>query len=183
MATLVEDGGGTTAASFDISALGFVLQQLKLEFHTNSTSIGGSSFDASKGVVVFHGLGRGTGWLLPRIAATLWPLSLLAVARFFFHRFDPARVRALPNERTHGCWLGRLNRLAKRWCDSGIASSPGDRTAAVRLRRCAVDISGVACREKRAATTALIFAMPGLRERFGGSARNALQIPASRQRT
>ncbi len=101
VATMV-DGGSTAAASFDISGLGFLLQQMKLEFHTDAISIGGASFDASKGVVAFHGLGLGTGWLLPRIAATLWPLSLLAVARLFFHRFDSSRVRVLPNERTHG---------------------------------------------------------------------------------
>ena len=201
VATMV-DGGSTAAASFDISGLGFLLQQMKLEFHTDSISIGSSSFDASKGVVVFQGLGHGTGWLLPRIAATLWPLSLLAVARVFFHRFDPARVRVLPNERTHRSWLGRLNALSKPLVRLGgafstrpavadavttiaafplvavaiagfaIASLAADSSALFAgvlpfaFAACAVAIADIACREKRAATTSLVFAMPGLRERF-----------------
>jgi hypothetical protein len=204
VATMVENGGGATAASFDVSGIGFVLQQMRQTFHTSAISIGGSSFDASKGVVVFEGLGHGSGWLLPRIAATLWPLSLLAVARLFFHRFDPARVRVLPNERTHRSWLGRLNLLSKPFARllvrlTGASTRPTVVDAAATIAAfplaaigiigfavaaflvdvptlfgmlpfafaaCAIAIADIASREKRAATTSLVFAAPHLRERF-----------------
>jgi len=105
--------GGGLPAYFDISGFGLMLQQLKALYHTNSLSIGASSFDASKGLIEFHGL-RGSGpWLLPRIVSTLWPMSLLLIGRLFFHRFDPARVRALPNEKARRSWIGRLNMLSK----------------------------------------------------------------------
>ena len=53
--------------------------------------------------LVFDGL-QWPGWAgsLPRIVSTLWPLSLLAFARVFFHRFDPgARPRASERQVAH----------------------------------------------------------------------------------
>lgn len=200
-ATLADGGSSAAAALFDVSGLGFVIQQMQAAFHTNDISIGGSPFDASRGIVVFHGLTAGGGSLLPRVLATLWPLSLLAVARLFFHRFDPARVRVLPNERAHGSWLGRLNRLSKPFVRVGyipgttlpraamtdamttlaafplagpaiigfaiasLANDPRD-VLPFAFAACAIALAGVSCREKRAATTPLLFAIPHLRERF-----------------
>jgi hypothetical protein len=40
-------------------------------------------------------------------------MSLLVVARLFFHRFDPARVRAMPNEGTRRSWIGRFHLISK----------------------------------------------------------------------
>ena len=113
-AALIENNVGTSWARYiDLSGLGFLLEQLETEFHTNNMSIGATTFDPSKGVAVFPGLQWTPQWILPRIVATLWPLSLLFVARLFFHRFDPARVRAVPNEKSARSWIGRLNALAK----------------------------------------------------------------------
>ncbi|MEA2462389.1 MAG: hypothetical protein QOJ98_136, partial [Acidobacteriota bacterium] len=193
-------------ASFDFAGLGFVLQQMQASFNTTSVTIGASDFDAARGIAVFHGLGVGEGWVLPRIAATLLPLSLLFVARIFFHRFDPARVRALPNEQTRRSWLGRLNALSKPFArlfvyadrlpggpslprgaltDAmatiaafplaavaiialAIASLTANPTAVlpIAFAACAIALADIASREKRAATMSLVFAMPGLRERF-----------------
>jgi hypothetical protein len=109
------EGGkaGGWAAYFDVSGMGFTIQQLKVLYHTDSLSIGASTFDPKKAPLIFPGLQFGWQWLLPRIVSTLWPLSLLAVARVFFHRFDPARVRVTSNEKSRTSWLGRLNFLSK----------------------------------------------------------------------
>jgi hypothetical protein len=63
-------------------------------------------------VVVFEGLRLDAYWLSTRAVATVWPVALLFVARLFFHRFDPARVRAT-GERAKTSWIGRFNAMAK----------------------------------------------------------------------
>ena len=114
VASMLENGVGSTwAPFFDTSGFGVLLQQMKTYYGTNSLSIGSTTFDASKGTANFAGLHATPYWIATRAAATIWPLGLLALARVFFHRFDPARVRAVPNERARRSWLGRLNLLAK----------------------------------------------------------------------
>lgn len=197
----VEGGAAPAAAAFDISGIGFVVQQMKSTYHTTNIAIGGTTFDATRGPIVFRGLDASGGWLLLRVAATLWPLSLLAIARLFFHRFDPARVRVLPNERAHSSWLGRLNRISKPFVRVGyvagttlpraaltdamttlavfplagiaivafaIAALVADPRAVLPAAfvACALALADVATREKRAATTSLVYALPQLRERF-----------------
>ena len=214
VAAMLEQGVGEKwAPYFDISGMGFLMQQMKALYHTNSLSIGASSFDTAKAPLVFPGLQAGARWLLPRAVATAWPIALLPVARLFFHRFDPARVRAVPNENARRSWLGRLNilskPLARLFVRAGhavirlplpsliraavidalatIAAFPlasvamiGVAIAAltsnpvslfsvvlpVAFALCAIALADVACREKRAGTTALVYATPGLRVRF-----------------
>jgi len=212
---LMEKGlGAHWAAYFDVSGFGFLFVQMKTLFHTNQMSIGASTFDASKGVAVFPGLQTGVQWVLPRIVSAIWPLSLLGVARLFFHRFDPARVRAVPNEKSRRSWIGRLNLISKPLARlivyagqlvvsrSGrasllrsaavdalttiaafplaslaiagfaIAALASDATSLltgvmpVAFAGCAIAIADVSCREKRAGTSALVFAAPLLRARF-----------------
>jgi hypothetical protein len=106
--------GATWASCVDVSGFGFMIAQMKGYYHTSSMSIGASNFDAAKPVLHFAGLQfGGAKWVLPRIIATLWPIALLAIARLFFHRFDPARVRSMPNEKSRRSWMGGLNALAK----------------------------------------------------------------------
>jgi hypothetical protein len=140
-------------------------------------------------------------------------MALLAVARIFFHRFDPARVRAVPNEKSRRSWMGRLNVLSKPFARlfvrlghaavvlplpslmrsavidalATIAAFPLAAVAMIGLAiaaltvgatslftgvlpiafaACAIVLADVACREKRAGTTALVYAAPGLRARF-----------------
>jgi hypothetical protein len=113
VASLMEGGAGRQwLLYFDISGFGLIQQQLKTYFGTNSMSIGASSFDAAKGVIAFEGLRLNAHWLTIRAIACVWPLALLVVARLFFHRFDPARVRAT-GERAKTSWLGRFNAMAK----------------------------------------------------------------------
>lgn len=205
---LLESGrGGNWAAFFDISGMGVLMSQMRTYYDTTSLSIGASTFEAAKGTLDFAGLHASAYWISTRVFATLWPASLLLVARLFFHRFDPARVRASPNEKTRRSWLGRLNLISKpiarlfvglgsrvavgsAMTDAvmTIAALPllavamiGFAIAAlvtkdaaslftgimpVALAACAVAVADVASREKRAGTTALVFAAPGLRTRF-----------------
>ncbi len=109
----LEQGAGSWGAYLDISGLGFLLQQMKGYYQTTDISIGASTFDAAKPALAFPGLRFSSEWVLPRIVSTLWPVSLLVIARFFFHRFDPARVRAMPNEKTRRSWIGRFNLISK----------------------------------------------------------------------
>lgn len=202
------------AACFDIAGFGLMLQQMKALYHTNSMSIGASDFDAAKGVIEFHGLSGGGRWLLPRVVSTLWPMSLLLIGRLFFHRFDPARVRAVPNEKARRSWMGRLNMLSKplarpfvrlaqivvglpgipalvrsMMTDAlatvaafplavvamivvGIASLGADSktlftgTMPFVFAVCSIAIAGIASREKRSGTSALVYAAPSLRAYF-----------------
>jgi hypothetical protein len=207
-AALIENGvGGSWVAYFDVSGFGFLLSQLKTVHQTNQMSIGASAFDPTKGVLVFSGLQMSAQWLLPRVVSTLWPLSLLGMARFFFHRFDPARVRAMPNEKTRRSWIGRFNLMAKPLArifvaagqrlvsfsseSSLVRSAATDALATiaafpltsvailafaiaslfadvmpVAFVGCAIAIADIASREKRAGTSALVYAAPRLRARF-----------------
>jgi hypothetical protein len=200
---------------FDSSGAGMIMQQLKTRYHTDALSIGAITFNAKKAPLVFPGLQLTAEWILPRMVSTLWPLSLVVIARLFFHRFDPARVRSMPNEKAHASWLGRFNRMAKPIArilvriGNGVTSLPGvpaivrtamtDALATIGVfplasvaivvfaivslttanaethlagmlpfafAACAIALADIACREKRAGTTALVYAAPGLRTRF-----------------
>jgi hypothetical protein len=215
VAMMTDNGiGGAAPAYFDVSGLAFLFQQFKVMYHSNSVSIGATSFDATKAPLVFPGLSYSWHWVAPRIASTLWPMLLLVIARVFFHRFDPARVRAMPNETSRTSWAGRFNALSKPIArvivriGNAAASLPGLPTLAravvtdalatiaafplaalvmvvfalisigasdttlftgifpVAYAACAVTLAGIACREKRADTTALVYAATGLRAQF-----------------
>ena len=215
VATAVERGKpGGWAQYFDVSGFGFLMQQMRGLYNTNAMSIGSSTFDPKKGLIVFRGLQLTAASLLPRIVSTIWPLSFLAAARLFFHRFDPARVRAVPNEKARRSWIGRLNLIAKPF--ARLFVSIGERLVApfarasllrsaatdalttiaafplaslaiigfaiaalssdakslltgvmpIAFAGCAIAIADIACREKRAGTSALVYASPLLRARF-----------------
>ena len=200
------------AQYFDISGFGFLMQQMRTLYDTNSMSIGSSSFDASKPVLVFHGLQASVQAIIPRIASAIWPLSFLALARVFFHRFDPSRVRAVPNEKSRRSWIGRLNLISKPFARLFVRAGQlfiGGRPSLLRsaftdalmtiaafplaslailgfaiaalatdakplmtavmplaFAACAITIADVSCREKRAGTSALVYAAPMLRAKF-----------------
>ncbi|HYR27897.1 MAG TPA: hypothetical protein VEU30_05495, partial [Thermoanaerobaculia bacterium] len=193
--------------------LGFVMQQMKGYYNTNSLSIGASTFDAAKPALVFPGLRADAQWFLPRLVSTIWPVALLGIARIFFHRFDPARLRAA-GTRARTSWIGRFNALSKPIArllvklasllvpasgrpsliraaatdalttiaafpllaiaaiGFGIATLNAETSSLftgvlpIAFAAAAIAIADVACREKRAGTTALIFAAPSLRTKF-----------------
>lgn len=106
-----KNGGGGVAGYFDYSGFAYIIHTLKETFHTSNMSIGASPFDPRKAVLVFPGLTLGS-WGLARFGSLLTPLPLLLIARLFFHRFDPARVRTA-GAKGHRNWIGRLNALLK----------------------------------------------------------------------
>jgi hypothetical protein len=113
VASMIEKGADPGIVGyFDFSGFGYLMDQMHNAFHTNALSIGSSSFDASKPVIVFPGLTMPAVWAVRRIAAMFLPLPLLAIALLFFHRFDPVRVRKSA-EKGRRNWLGRINLLFK----------------------------------------------------------------------
>jgi hypothetical protein len=104
--------GPTVAGWFDFTGFAYSIDQINSTMHTTSASIGASDFNPAKALVRFPGLSLSGGWLIPRVASALIPLPLLGVARLFFHRFDPVRLKAVTAKGKSG-WLGRINSLLK----------------------------------------------------------------------
>ena len=105
-------GGIGWARYFDFTSFGFMTDQLSRTLHTNSVSIGASTFDPKKAPIVFPGLTLTRAWVLPRLVSTFAPLLLLPLAALCFHRFDPVRTRQT-SERSSRNWIGRLQNLFK----------------------------------------------------------------------
>jgi hypothetical protein len=100
------------ARCFDFTGFGFMIDQMQRTLHTESVSIGASSFDPAKPTVVFNGLSLTPEWVVPRLISLLAPLSLLPVAALFFHRFDPVRTRRISGKGRRN-WLGKIQNLFK----------------------------------------------------------------------
>jgi hypothetical protein len=95
----------------DVSGMGFVVRQMRLQTGSDSFSFGATSFDAGLDPVAFPGLVGGGEWVLPRLAGLLPAVAVFLLALVAFHRFDPARVRGAAARRGRG-YLQRLEALA-----------------------------------------------------------------------
>lgn len=138
-AAMASGTGAQWAPYFDIGGFAFVVDQIKTHYGASGMSVGSSRFDPAIAPIVFAGLEARVATILPRVGATLWPLGLLVVARVFFHRFDPAKVRAIAIG-TGGSLLGRLNILAKPLARILVAAaSIVQRLPGTLLRASAVD--------------------------------------------
>ncbi len=192
----MEHGGSSIARYFDISGFGFMFEQTRRIFHTTSMSIGSSSFNPAVRPILIGGLDlSGQDWVT-RIVSTLISIPLLLLAWLFFHRFDPARLRAAGAKGKRG-WMRNINALARPFVRPlaaipvrgaalkdammTFASTPftvfaliGITIAAlanpaslpIAFAIVAVFIADVASRDRRSGTTGLIYAAPRLRERF-----------------
>jgi hypothetical protein len=89
-----------------------MIDQLQRTLHTESVSIGASSFDPTKPTILFPGLTLTPEWFLPRLVSLLVPLSLLPLAGLFFHRFDPVRTGRVAGK-GHRNWIGKIQNLFK----------------------------------------------------------------------
>ena len=96
----------------DFTGFGFMFHELQHTLHTDSVSIGASSFDPAAPTIIFPGLSMTPDWLLPRIISLVLPLGLLPLAALCFHRFDPVRIGRTTGK-THSQWLGKLQSFAK----------------------------------------------------------------------
>ena len=197
VASSMEKGGGGFLRYFDFSAFGYLFEETLRTYHTKSMSIGQTTFDKSVPLRVIDGLHLGGDEWLTRLTSTLSPMLILGVALLFFHRFDPARVRARSGR--NGKWMQRLNAIAKPFtfpltmltarggavladARTSIASVPlaaiaffaitiatlagGSQVLLIGIAPAAVFIADIASRERRAGTTALVYAAPHIRERF-----------------
>jgi hypothetical protein len=189
-------GGGGVARYFDVSGFGYLMEQTQRNLHTQSLSIGSSSFDAAKAPLVINGLNLSGGAWATRIVSTIAPIPLLLLAQLFFHRFDPARLRAAAVKGKRG-WMRSFNHLAGPFArliaaipvrgaalkdammtfsstpfaafaliGITIASIAAPASLRITFVVAAVFIAGVASRDRSAGTTGLIYATPRLRERF-----------------
>ncbi|MFZ1221599.1 MAG: hypothetical protein WAO00_20100 [Chthoniobacterales bacterium] len=100
------------ARCFDFTGFGFMIDQMQRTLHTESVSIGASSFDPAKPTVVFPGLRFTSEWVVPRLVSLIAPLALLPVAALFFHRFDPVRTKQISGKGRRN-WLGKIQNLFK----------------------------------------------------------------------
>jgi ABC-type transport system involved in multi-copper enzyme maturation permease subunit len=188
--------GGTAARYFDVSGFGYLMEQTQRAFHTQSMSIGSSPFNAAKPVLTIGGLNLEGGALLARIASTIAPVPLLVLARLFFHRFDPARLRAASAKGKRG-WMSQFNAMARplvrpiaalpvrgaalkdammtfastpftgiALIGITIASIAAPASLPITFVIAAIFIASVASRDRSAGTIGLIYAAPRLRERF-----------------
>jgi hypothetical protein len=100
------------ARCFDFTGFGFMIDQMQRTLHTESVSIGASSFDPTKPPILFPGLSLTREWVLPRLISMLAPLAMLPLAALFFHRFDPVRTRSVSGK-GHRNWIGKIQTLFK----------------------------------------------------------------------
>jgi len=117
----IEQGGSPRIfGAFDISGLGFMIDSLRRQLHTTKISVGASSFDPHNGIFVFNGLILDPVWIVPRLLSMLIPVPLLMLARLFFHRFDPVRVKQSAAKQRDSLFA-RINRLFKPLTRAGMA--------------------------------------------------------------
>jgi hypothetical protein len=180
----------------DFTGLAFLMRQVESAHHTTSVSIGAGPFDAARPVVVLTGLPADAASVLRRIVVTLAPLALLLVARPFFHRFDPARVRA-GEQHLRRRWRARVDSMTKPLArlvtgipaqgavaaDAkmtftlrpatlivllaiAVASAASAASLPIVFAGAAVLISDIATRDRSVGATGFIYATASLRERF-----------------
>jgi hypothetical protein len=89
-----------------------VLAQLNEQFHTHVWSIGSTSFDASLQPILFSGISWGSGAIVSRLLALIFPATLLVVARLAFHRFNPTRIKRFSSHARRSI-LARINARLK----------------------------------------------------------------------
>jgi len=187
-------GGSGLARYFDFSAFGYLMEQTQRNFHTQAMSIGASSFDPRKAPLIIDGFHlAGDAWAT-RLGSTITPIPMLLLARVFFHRFDPARIRAAGAKEKRG-WMRSFNALAKPFArvfaaipvrgaaltdammtfaitpfagialiGITIAALASPKSLPITFAIAAIFIADIASRDRRAGTTALLSASPRLRE-------------------
>jgi len=123
-------GLGPTAF-LDVSGLGLVVRQMRLQTGSDSFSIGATSFDPNLEPIASLGLWTGPEWVIARLAALLPVLPVFLLAVLAFHRFDPARVKGVATRRGRG-YVERLEALVSplvrpllRPALAGVGGGPG----------------------------------------------------------
>lgn len=87
------EAGGTTRF-LDVMGIGFIMGQVHAVSNSQHLAIGMTPFQGGVAPWVLPPIPLTLATLLPRVTAAMLALPLLLVARVFFHRFDPTRVRS-----------------------------------------------------------------------------------------
>ncbi len=132
--SIVAIKGHAVAGYFDFFGVAFLFDSMTTVLDTTSMSIGQSAYDMAKPPFVFQGLPLLQEWIVPRIVSTFAPLSFLAVARVFFHRFDPSRVRASAREGPRNV-LRSLQRMLKPAARIAWTMAPGSGNSLIAAAR------------------------------------------------
>jgi hypothetical protein len=196
VASSMEHGGGGVLRFFDFSSFGYLMEQCRATFHTASMSIGSSPFNPAKAPITIAGLNLAGGAWATRLVSTITPIPMLLLARLFFHRFDPARIRAAGAKGKRG-WMRSFNVLARPFARPfaaipvrgaaltdammtfattpftgvaligiTIAAIAAPKSLPITFAVAALLVADIASRDRRAGTTALLSASPRLRENY-----------------
>jgi hypothetical protein len=111
-AILESNGGFQWLSAFDIVGLVPVIGQMQDQFHTTSMSIGSSTFNASLPPILYPGLAWSWQMIGLRLSTFLMPVGLLGLARLWFHRFNPVRIK-LSTRHSRRNPIARVNALLK----------------------------------------------------------------------
>ena len=86
--------GGGTGRYLDVMGLGFIMRQVHAVSNSQHLAIGMTPFRSDLPPWVLPPIPLSFATLLPRLTVALLAVPILIVARLFFHRFDPARVKS-----------------------------------------------------------------------------------------
>lgn len=110
MGAIGEARGGGMA--LDVLGIGFILAQVHSVSAAQNIAIGVTPFDPRLAAWVLPPMSLTAAILLPRVITALLAVPILLVARFFFHRFDPARARSA-SQATSGQLVRQVSLLVK----------------------------------------------------------------------
>ncbi len=96
----------------DVMGIGFIMAEVHTVANAQNIAIGVTPFDPRVAPWVLPPISLTLGTLLPRLTTALFAVPLLLVARLFFHRFDPARVRS-GSQTAGGDLIRRVSGLIK----------------------------------------------------------------------
>jgi hypothetical protein len=111
VAGAIGEGRGT-GQFLDVMGIGFILARVHAVTSAHNIAIGVTPFDPGIAPWVLPPLSLTLGTLLPRVTTALLAVPILLLARLFFHRFDPARVRS-GSQSADGHLVRRLSLLIK----------------------------------------------------------------------
>ena len=86
--------GGGAGRYLDVMGLGFIMRQVHAVSNSQQLAIGMTPFRGDVAPWVLPPIPLSFATLLPRLTVALLAVPILMVARLFFHRFDPARVKS-----------------------------------------------------------------------------------------
>lgn len=104
--------GGGVGRLLDVIGIGFIMAQMHTVAIARNIAIGVTPFDPQLAPWILPPISLTLGTLLPRLITALLAVPILLLARLFFHRFDPARVRS-GSQTAGGDLIRRLSLLIK----------------------------------------------------------------------